>query len=336
MLVLRLLSGGPLGLHITAIRKFIEDHPEVKSKSLTTSQINSAFIKPETKGTDHPYIQKYATKRDKKTEQPLVSSATVFVSHAWRYSFYDIVFDVMEQYASKHPDTYFWFDLFTNNQNEISNKDFDWFSTTFRNTIEEIGQVLLVLSPWDDPMPIKRAWCLFEIHNALEGSEVLLNVNLPSKEVGELKAGVIADSECIIKVLSDIQAEKAEAKNTYERDLIFDVIKKSGGGFPYVNKQIKDGLRKWYISQLESLIVQEGKNSALLMHTANVMRSFGFHDSALLLYNKTLRLRLDMLGPDHPQVSATYTDMTTVYQNRQELDTALEYYLKSLEITLKV
>ena len=73
-----------------------------------------------------------------------------------------------------------------------------------------------MLSPTDDPMPIKRAWCLFEIHNALEGSEVLLNVNLPSKEVGELKAGVIADSECIIKALSDIQAEKAEAKDTYK------------------------------------------------------------------------------------------------------------------------
>ena len=178
-----------------------------------------------------------------------------------------------------------------------------------KHYIEEIGQVLLVLSPWDDPMPIKRAWCLFEIHNALEGSEVLLNVNLPSKEVGELKAGVIADSECIIKALSDIQAEKAEAKNTYERDLIFDVIKKSGGGFPYVNKQIKDGLRKWYISQLESLIMQEEKNSTLLMHTANVMRSFGFHDSALLLYNKTLSLRLDLCG------SRSSTSVCDVYEH---------------------
>ena len=72
------------------------------------------------------------------------------MSHAWRYSFYDVVVDVMEQYAREFPDAYFWFDLFTNNQNEVSNKDFDWFCTTFRNGVRDIGQVLLALSPWNE------------------------------------------------------------------------------------------------------------------------------------------------------------------------------------------
>ena len=62
-------------------------------------------------------------------------AATVFVSHAWRYSFYDIVVDVMEQYAGEFPDAYFWFDLYTNNQNGMSTKDFECFSSTFRNSL---------------------------------------------------------------------------------------------------------------------------------------------------------------------------------------------------------
>ena len=31
----------------------------------------------------------------------------------------------MEQYASKHQDAYFWFDLFTNDQNTVNQEDFD-------------------------------------------------------------------------------------------------------------------------------------------------------------------------------------------------------------------
>ena len=131
----------------------------------------------------------------------------------------------MEQYAEDHPDAYFWFDLFTNNQNEVANKDFDWFCSTFRNGIVNIGQVLLVLSPWDDPKPIKRCWCLFEIFNSLEESEVKFSINLPRAEVAELKSGIIKDAGCVIQALSDIQAEKAEAKSELDKEMIFDVIK---------------------------------------------------------------------------------------------------------------
>ena len=169
-----------LGLHITAIRKFIKEHPKVKTEILTTSKINSEFGKPENMGASHPYLQKYKNSNDEAMGVPLVSKATVFVSHAWRYSFYDVVVNVMEQYADKFPNAYFGFDLFTNDQNEISTKDFDWFSFTFRSSIRQIGQALLVHLPWNDPIPIKRAWCLFEIHNALQHSEVDLTINLPA------------------------------------------------------------------------------------------------------------------------------------------------------------
>ena len=169
----------------------------------------------------------------------------------------------MEQYAEDHPDAYFWFDLFTNNQNEVANKDFDWFCSTFRNGIVDIGQVLLVLSPWDDPKPIKRCWCLFEIFNSLEESEVKFSINLPRAEVAELKSGIIKDAGCVIQALSDIQAEKAEAKSESDKEMIFDVIKKSSGGFPYVNKQVKTGLRSWYIDQLKLLIDKKPDHSTL-------------------------------------------------------------------------
>ena len=245
-----------MGLHITAIRKFLSDHPQIRKNNLTTSQINSAVIKPETKAINSCYIEKYIDLCDSSNGKPLVAPATVFVSHAWRYEFCDVVVNALEQHASEHPHSYFWFDLFTNNQNEVASKDFEWFSSTFREGVREIGQVLLVLSPWNDPIPIRRAWCLFEIFSALEDSNVTLYIKLPDRERTMLRSTLREDSKHVLQALSDIKAQNAEAKVERERDLIFDVIRSSAGGFSHVNSQVKKGLVDWYVSQLKNLVDQ--------------------------------------------------------------------------------
>ena len=229
-----------------------------------------------------------------------VSSATVFVSHAWRYTFYSVVVDVMEQYAAEHPNAYFWFDLFSNDQNEVASKDFDWFSSTFRNSIRGIGEVLLVLSPWDKPMPICRAWCLYEIHE--------------------------------IQALSDIQAEKVQAKVESDRQLIFEVIQRSEGGFANVNKEVKHGLREWYIQQLQLLIEQEPGNSMLRMHTANIMKAFGFLDEALHHYDNSIGQDVQQLGGNHLDVAASYNNIANGYYEKGDMDKALQYHNASLSI----
>ena len=132
---------------MNAIRAFINGHPIVIDEQLTTSGINSKIVKPETEGTSKPYIDTLANTNAPQTGILYVSGATVIVSHAWKYRFYDVVVKCMEQHAVTNPNAYFWFDLFTNDQNSVANKDFEWFSSTFGNGVREIGQVLLVLSP---------------------------------------------------------------------------------------------------------------------------------------------------------------------------------------------
>ena len=91
---------GQLGLHINAIRHFIDEHSDIKINGLTTSEINRKIVKPKTLDTNQPFIHRYIGLSDPNTGAPYISSATVFVSHAWRYIFYDVVVAVMEQYAS--------------------------------------------------------------------------------------------------------------------------------------------------------------------------------------------------------------------------------------------
>ena len=268
-------------MHIAAIRKFVEEHPDVESELLTTSQINSQYVKPETLGTNQPFINKYIDMVDPDSGKPLVAPATVFVSHAWRYNFNMIVVEVMEEHAWKDPDAYYWFDLFTNNQNEVASKDFDWFCTTFREGVKDIGEVLLVLSPWDDPLPIRRAWCLFEIFTALDNPEVKFDVGVPHYQINEMKIALYQNSDCLVQVLSDVQAQDAEAKVEQDRDLIFDVIRSSSGGFSHVNKQVKNGLRAWYVEKLRSLLDKEPENPSLALASTAVLSDFGCLDEAL-------------------------------------------------------
>lgn len=79
---------------------------------------------------------------------------------------------VEQDVASDQKDEVFFFfprfDAFCNNQHDISSKLFEWFCSTFKDSIASIGTVLQVMTPWNDPMPLKRAWCLWETFCALE------------------------------------------------------------------------------------------------------------------------------------------------------------------------
>ena len=125
----------------------------------------------------------------------------------------------------------------------------------------EIGQpvgmttVLLVMAPWNDPIPVKRGWCLFEIASTLDmaAAGVKLIVKLPAAERAGLVAGVRKDANCILQCMADIQAEKAEAFSPEELEMIFQVIRKAAGGFAHVNQVVKKFLREWYLATLTGL-----------------------------------------------------------------------------------
>ena len=367
-----MLSAKPLGMHISAIRKFQDDHPTARTEDLTTSQCNRQFVKAESQGTGKPFINLYDRLKNKQGK-PLVAPATVFVSHAWKYPFASTVADVMEQHTAVEPDAYFWFDLFTNDQNAVANKDFDWFCNTFKGSIRAIGQVLLVLSPWNDPLPVRRAWCLFEIANAIAESKVKFTINLPTSQIESMSSAVLKDSECLVQALTDIQAEKADATSKDDLKMIFDVIEKSDGGFSYVNEQVKKSLRSWYMGRLRELLQKKPDEKELILSTAHIAHDFGFIDEAIKyaekglkiaekpnagdpyrmtifstagnifrtkgqlgkaveLHSKSLSLKLKAFGENHASVAATYTNLGNVAEAMGDVAKAMMFYNKSLAI----
>jgi hypothetical protein len=88
----------------------------------------------------------------------MLDKADVFISHAWKYAFLDVVAAVEAPF--KHaPDKVSWFDVFSNNQHKAGGVPFVWWETTFRSAIEDFKHTVLVsclrrgMAPWCSPAP---------------------------------------------------------------------------------------------------------------------------------------------------------------------------------------
>ena len=131
--------------------KLMRNHPRFREEMTTTDFCNEIAM-PDTKERKCAYIELFAGKRDEKGRL-YIAPATAFVSHAWKYKFV-LPYDVMEHHDD--PDAYFWFDVFINNQHTATTNTFEWWKTTFQQAIVKIGTVLLVMSPWNAPIPLSR------------------------------------------------------------------------------------------------------------------------------------------------------------------------------------
>lgn len=158
-----------LGVSFSFLLK-IKNDPRY-SEGMDTSAIKKAIVLPDTLERKCAYIDLYAGENDAKGRL-YVSRATAFVSHAWQYTF-DLPLDVMQTHSKSDPNAYFWYDVFINNQHVLADTD---LGAAFQDSITEIGTVLLVMSPWNNPIPLTRAWCLWEIFCSIKGGGAVTGV----------------------------------------------------------------------------------------------------------------------------------------------------------------
>ena len=116
-----------LGLKLSyLLKEFVElcgGRAELKGK--TTTEVNMKFQKKITEASklsfcDHLNLQQ--------PSHPAVNEATVFISHAWKYLFLDVM-DALRTYFLSNPDIIIWFDVFSVNQHVELDLDFAWWST---------------------------------------------------------------------------------------------------------------------------------------------------------------------------------------------------------------
>ena len=67
------------------------------------------------------------------------------------------------------------------------------------------------MTPWDNPVPLQRIWCLYELVCAMRSEETELRIVLSEDQRQSLRAGLINDYEVVTQMLVDIDVENAKA-----------------------------------------------------------------------------------------------------------------------------
>ena len=207
---------------------------------MTTTDVCEAIVKPATLACKSSYC-------DMMVDQGhgAVGTAVVFISHAWKYKFLDVV-DALKSHFKATPDIIVWFDLFSNNQHKAVSLDFDWWCGVFMSAIADFRHVVMLLSPWGDPISLKRAWCLFEAYCSAK-TKCKFEVALSGDEKQQFIEAVIADAEKHVNnMLSKIDCEQSECYKPEDRDKIFDVVRREVS-FGKINSMVFEQLRSWVL-----------------------------------------------------------------------------------------
>ena len=90
-----------LGVKLQVFSKFVEENNSSKvAGPLTTTDMCMKFLKPLTQTKQQSYCE-YLVEQN----SPDVGEATVFISHAWKYTFEDVV-DALQHHFADEPDIY--------------------------------------------------------------------------------------------------------------------------------------------------------------------------------------------------------------------------------------
>jgi hypothetical protein len=319
---------------------FLRDSQEAlgrQRRNIATEKLFEDVFKPATLTQCCAFLDTLRGRTDSSGRQ-VVGRATVFVSHAWQYRANDVL-DTLLEYASDCAcpgSQYFWLDVFCQNQHADSqDQPLEWRYGAVKDRIAAIGTVLLVMTPWDAPIPLKRAWCLWEIYCALEPeqqSKAQLIVRLPASQRADFQEGITDDSSSVLKALAAIDAEQAQAHSLQDREYILGAMR-SRVGFADLNSAVSGRMRDCYVATAAAL-AEESRDAQALDGLGLVLVDLGELDKALELYHRSLNIKVVTLCDSHLGIAATCKCIASVHDSRGRFEEALGYYQRALDIGL--
>ena len=173
-----------LGVAVEWLREFVREH---KIEKETTREVSLKMSAALAEGAELANIEAV------QQQQPgMVSRATHFVSHAQNCSFRHLVdsLSIFEaQCESRNSDgglapmgRFYWLDIMSVRQKAVA--------SDIRNIgllIGSMGQLVLVIEPWHEPLCLTRVWCLCAARNSAQFSAQFLGAQFSDARPARLR-----------------------------------------------------------------------------------------------------------------------------------------------------
>ena len=313
------------------LREFIDANGgEAAFQGLTTDDVKDRFIVPQTQATKLSLFAQMKQAGDAR-----IQPATWFVSHAWKYKFLDLVKALEAFFADKGGVVIIWLDLFSTSQHSTFSKPPEWWQQTFITAIGQMGQMVMVMTPWDNPICLTRAWCLIELF-ACRSSGSRFGVAFPPAERARFLETITERSAAFYDMLGKVNTEKSECSRDEDRRRIFTAVRGLDGGFSGLDRSVMSTMTEWLERQLAEEMAgavacgQEDVECRIMNALANLFHSKGEYDRALPLYEECLAKRKRVLGDDHPDTLMSLNNLAVLFDSKGEYDRALPLYEECL------
>ena len=314
-----------LGIKVRYLQPFLNlicPHENINLiKDYTTTDICEQFIRPFTESFKLSFCELlYQNKHD------CVGEATVFISHAWKYNFLQVI-DALQRHFHNSMDTIIWFDLFSVNQHNRANKDFSWWSTTFQEAIKKFGRTVMILSPWNDPIPLTRAWCLWELYCTTK-MNCVFEIAFSTID-GDMFAKQFTYDK-LKQMKGTIDVSRSEAYFESDKQTIFKAILQQTT-FNKLNQLIFQKLKEWMI---KILIEKDKKNFDSGVDKENLAYFYieeGEYELAESIFLQLYEKRKALIGKKDPVTWGTLYDIATVYMLQERYELALPLLKECIE-----
>ena len=326
------------GVRLSYFRDFIASCGGCETlRDLNTTDVCNRFVKPMTAATKCSVCELLRHENN-----AVLADSNVFISHAWKYKFLDVVeavrFSLTKGDPTRENDFVVWFDLFTNCQHGLDEPPpFSWWCNTFKVAISDIGHTLMVLSPWADPITLTRAWCLFELY-ATADCQCRFSIAMSEEEsqsfISDMKENGVS---CLNAMLASVNVEKSEAWNPLDRDQIFEVVRQSVG-FSEINRAVLRLLRQWALQVMEMqyshvYVALADTNPQKLAFTSllgDLYVSLGLYSSAEKHYTDVFTILKDIPVTADAEIVAASNNLANVFMLEDHLTKAEMLYHQCL------
>ena len=314
------------GLPPSYLRHIIDENGgEAAFEGLTTSNVKRSIIVPKTQATKLSLCAQLKQEGDAR-----VQTATWFVSHAWQFKFLDVV-RALEAFFADKPGAIIWLDLVSTSQHATFDKPPEWWQHTFCSAIGGMGQMVMVMTPWDNPVCLTRAWCLIELH-ACRSSGSDFCVALPPSERARFVEEICEKAGAFYGMLSKVNTANSECSRDSDRQRIFAAVRALEGGFTGLDRSVLHTMTEWLQRQLEQEIAvavaagREDMECSLMFALGGLFSDRGMYDRALPIYEDCLAKTKRVLGEDHPHTLASLNNLAVLFKSMGEYDRALPIY----------
>jgi hypothetical protein len=210
----------------------------------------------------------------------LVGKPTIFFSHAWLYKFANVVAALRALVDGLPPGTpsqYIWFDCFSIDEHVTQALPREWWASTFAEAITFIGHTVMMLSPWHAPLPLTRAWCLWELYCS-DSAHTQFSVCLgPAEQTAFEKAllGQAGGVPMIFDAFAGIDVAAAQASNEADKNMILSAAAAVEGGVEHFNHMAVAALRRWVVARVQNVarswLHQDGDRGEIVKRSSEAL-----------------------------------------------------------------